>query len=312
MRHQRHLPGRFELTDKGKVVAVALGSKVADCEPLEPPQERIALECRHHLVRRLLDSGAAAGAEMGDSVHGIEDALRLILAAEHRHGDRAANIGRVKPGMNRVLARDDAADRNGPGRRSGRAGIRHHGAGHDGRHPHQGIHVLSHGRDIGALLVARSLDQHRERNAISSHQRFDWLYSLEGCEDLIIVSATGTHGVGSRQGLLKPAPLPKTPGDQRVAVNHDLLSHFRSDHFCRGLQQPRSFLVKGHRSVVVQKDPKFAHKFAKEANFGFGTLGGERPFGFLRQAVAARRYITSVRNTYFRPATTGSPRCMIG
>jgi hypothetical protein len=133
MRHERHVTRRLQMTDIGKVGAVALRGEVTDREPLESLQERILLEGRHYLVKWGVNARAAARTEMSDVLHGVKDALRIVLAGKHGDGHRAANVRRVTSGMDRIIARDDPANRDRSGRRAGRAGIGHHRAGHDGR-----------------------------------------------------------------------------------------------------------------------------------------------------------------------------------
>jgi hypothetical protein len=222
VRHQRHLPGRLEMADIGEVVAVALRGVMADRELLESLEERVAREPRHHAGGRRLDPIATARPEMGDVVNGIEDALRIIPAGEHRDGHRTADVRRVEAGMDRVVAGDHAADRNGAFRAAGRAGIGHHGASCDGRYPHQGIHVPRHRRDVGPLQVILRIDHHRERDAIGAHQRLDRLQCLQCNEDRVVVRAAGPHCVGRVQRVLEPATGLEAPGDQGVAVDHGL------------------------------------------------------------------------------------------
>jgi hypothetical protein len=215
------------MADIGEVVAVSLRGEMADREPLETVEERVAREPRHHAGGRRLDSVATARPEMGDVVNRIEDALRIILAREHRDGHRAADVGRVEAGMDRVVAGDHAADRNGTFRAAGRAGIGHHSAGRNGRHPHQGIHVPGHRRDVGALQVILGIDHHRERDAIGAHQRHDRLKGLQCSEDRVVVRAAALHRVGRVQRVLEPATGLEAPVDQGVAVDHGLAPVFR-------------------------------------------------------------------------------------
>jgi hypothetical protein len=142
MRDQRDLTG-FEPADREEMVAVALRGEMLDRRALQPLEERVGGERRQHGLARphLRAARAPAAAEMAQAHAGIEHCLRVGARRERGHRQRAADIGRVHPGMDRVLGGDHAAHRNGSGRRSGRTGVRHHGACDHRRDPHQLDHV---------------------------------------------------------------------------------------------------------------------------------------------------------------------------
>jgi len=175
---------------------------------------------------------SATWTEVRDILNGIENTFWVIPAGKHGHGDRAANIRRMESRMDRILACHDSADRDRPVRRASRAGIGHHSTGHDRRDSHQRIHVLSHRCDVGTFQLVLGIDQHRESEAVGSHQCFDRLQGLQRGKDRIVIRAAGAHDAGGLQGIPEPAPGSKAPGDQGVAVNGLRYSHdFRPDQF---------------------------------------------------------------------------------
>ena len=153
MGHQGDIARGFDPADKEKMIAVALGREVLDGVAHALFQERVVREGRQHIGRRpqLFAARPAATAEMREPHRGIERRFRREVAKD-RHRERAADVGRVHARMNCILGRDNAADRNGAGRRPCRTGVGHDGAGAHGRHAHELDHVLLDGGDIGDLV----------------------------------------------------------------------------------------------------------------------------------------------------------------
>ena len=116
-------------------------------------------ELGHQRVRRtqVAAEGPAAAAEVRVRHAGVEDGGRVGVA---QHGDRhrAADVGRVHAGVNGVLGGDDAADGYGADVCPGWTGVGHHGAGDDGRHPHQLGHVPLDAGDVGGLFCILGAD----------------------------------------------------------------------------------------------------------------------------------------------------------
>ena len=88
----------------------------------------------------------------------VEQRTRLD-PVEGRGHQRAADIGRAEPRMQRALRRDDAADGDRPDR-AGRAGIGHHRPLAQGRRGHQRVHRGGDGGGVRLLLGALGRQVH--------------------------------------------------------------------------------------------------------------------------------------------------------
>ena len=199
MGDERHLPGRGEVPDRGEVVAVALAGEVADRHVRERGEEAVARHARHHRVRRRNHALPPARSEMRHRLHGIEHPLRVVAPAKHGDRHRAADIGRVEARMNRVRAGDRAAHGDRALGKTRGAGIRHHRALHDGRHPHQRIHVRDHGGRVRPLGLRLGVEEDAERAPVGPH-RDRVGGGVEGGEmrqDRRIVGALKAHRVGN-------------------------------------------------------------------------------------------------------------------
>jgi hypothetical protein len=121
--------------------------------------------------------------------------------------------------MNRILDRDNTADRNGAGRRTGRTGVGHDGAGAHGRYPHELGHVLLDGGDIGDLVgvLRRDVQPMGQRTRGAQRRRRGGQVPVDSGADLCFVGARAARLVGGCNRGAKPAARLVAPGQQRLA-----------------------------------------------------------------------------------------------
>jgi hypothetical protein len=121
--------------------------------------------------------------------------------------------------MNRILGRDNAADRNGAGRRARRTGVGHDGAGAHGRHPHELGHVLLDGGDIGDLVgvLRRDVQPIGQRTRGTQRRRRGGEVPVDGGADLRFARARAARLLGGRDRRAKPAARLVAPGQQGLA-----------------------------------------------------------------------------------------------
>lgn len=254
MRDERHLPRGGNAADIEEMVAVALRAEMLARGIGRHGEKAVGAELLHQRLgdMHVMAVGPAATTEVGELHAGIENRDRVDVA-EHGDRHRAADVGRMHAGMDRLPGRDDAADRDRSGRGAGRAGIGHDGAGNDGRHAHQLGHVPLHRGEVLRLMriLGADVEPMGERAAAAQLHRRGKRRRREPVDDGAdggFLRARPSRLLGRRNRRSEPRAGRVAPRDQGLARNrrHDYcaletLSSAMDGHDALDLPEPRRF-----------------------------------------------------------------------